>query len=475
LKAILFSDNAVAGEAAGLAMGLTLLDTTANATALEEMLQYAHETQHEKIIRGLAMGIALLMYGQEEKADVLIEQLKNDKDPILRYGGIYTVALAYAGTGDNKIIRHLLHVAVSDTSDDVRRAAVIALGFILFRNPSQVPRVVQLLSESFNPYVRQGATLAVGIACAATGMKEAIAILEPLTKDTVDYVRQGAFMALALVCMNQTDALCPQTIEAKKLFEKIISTKHEASMSKFGAIIAQGIIDAGGRNATIELQTHSGHSNMTAIVGLALFTQQWFWYPSTLFLSLAFTPTALIGVNKDLKVPKFEIISNAKPSLFAYPEMLKEETNAAPIKVTTAVLSTTAKAKARAKQKAKDGGDVDMKSDEMLSPTSVNSLASPMAIDEESIALPAPIKVEEPNFETLGNLSRLLPQQLKYIALKKGSRYVPITQKLKTGVTLLLDTKPGQPEELIDIKVPTVDSKDEETEPSPPEPFEYVE
>jgi len=155
--------------------------------------------------------------------------------------------------------------------------------------------------------------------------------------------------------------------------------------------------------------------------------------------------------------------------------MLKEETNAAPIKVTTAVLSTTAKAKARAKQKAKDGGDVDMKSDEMLSPTSVNSLASPMAIDEESIALPAPIKVEEPNFETLGNLSRLLPQQLKYIALKKGSRYVPITQKLKTGVTLLLDTKPGQPEELIDIKVPTVDSKDEETEPSPPEPFEYVE
>ena len=73
-------------------------------------------------------------------------------------------------------------------------------------------------------------------------------------------------------------------------------------MSKFGAIVAQGIIDAGGRNAAISLQTSSGHSNMTAIVGLALFAQHWFWYPSTLFLSLALSPTAMIGLNKDLKV-----------------------------------------------------------------------------------------------------------------------------------------------------------------------------
>jgi 26S proteasome regulatory subunit N2 len=94
----------------------------------------------------------------------------------LRYGGIYTVALAYAGTGDNKAIRRLLHVAVSDVNDDVRRAAVTALGFILFRNPSQVPRVVQLLSESYNPNVRYGATLALGISCAGTGLEASLTI-----------------------------------------------------------------------------------------------------------------------------------------------------------------------------------------------------------------------------------------------------------------------------------------------------------
>lgn len=84
---------------------------------------------------------------------------------------MYTIALAYAGTADNQAVRKLLHVAVSDTSDDVRRAAVTSLAFLLFKNPSQVPRLVQLLSESYNPHVRCGATLALGIACAGTGLQ----------------------------------------------------------------------------------------------------------------------------------------------------------------------------------------------------------------------------------------------------------------------------------------------------------------
>lgn len=59
-------------------MGLVMLGT-ASGEAIEEMLQYAHETQHEKIIRGLAIGISLIMYGKEEQADALIEQLLDDK------------------------------------------------------------------------------------------------------------------------------------------------------------------------------------------------------------------------------------------------------------------------------------------------------------------------------------------------------------------------------------------------------------
>ncbi len=65
---------------------------------------------------------------------------------------MYTVAMAYCGTGNNAAVRKLLHVAVSfqtkrtiffcknnfffqvsDVNDDVRRSAVESLGFLMFR------------------------------------------------------------------------------------------------------------------------------------------------------------------------------------------------------------------------------------------------------------------------------------------------------------------------------------------------------
>ncbi len=51
----------------------------------------------------------------------------------MRRCAMYSIAMAYCGSGNNEAIRKLLHVAVSDVNDDVRRAAVEALGFILFR------------------------------------------------------------------------------------------------------------------------------------------------------------------------------------------------------------------------------------------------------------------------------------------------------------------------------------------------------
>src|SRR5690606_25840246 len=134
IKSVLWSDSAIVGEATGLAMGLVMLGS-GNASCLAEMIQYAHETQHEKIVRGLAMGIALINFGRQSAADELIRHLLEDADPLLRYGGVFTIALAYCGTASNDAVRQLLHVAVSDVNDDVRRAAVLSLGFILFRKP----------------------------------------------------------------------------------------------------------------------------------------------------------------------------------------------------------------------------------------------------------------------------------------------------------------------------------------------------
>jgi len=211
--------------------------------------------------------------------------------------------------------------------------------------------LVSLLSESYNPHVRYGSALALGIACAGTGSKEAIALLEPLSHDTVAFVRQGAFIALAMVLIQTSEQAEPQVKVIRQLFIDTVGDKHQATMAKFGAILALGIIDAGGRNQTIALSSKSGHLNLTAIVGLTVFTQYWYWYPFLNYISLAFTPTAIIGINKNLEMPSFKIKSNAKPSQFAYPAEIKVTKEKVLAALPTAQLSITKKQERRAEKK----------------------------------------------------------------------------------------------------------------------------
>ncbi|KAK7702905.1 proteasome regulatory particle base subunit [Botryosphaeria dothidea] len=477
LKTVLYTDSAINGEAVGLAMGLVMLGT-GNIKALEDMIQYAHDTQHEKIVRGLAMGMALIMYGRQEAADELINGLLEDPDPTLRYGGIMTIALAYCGTSSNKAVRKLLHVAVSDVSDDVRRVAVMSLGFVLFRKPGAVPRMVELLAESYNPHVRYGATMALGIACAGTGLDEAIDLLEPMMKDSTDFVRQGALISLAMIMVQQNETMNPKVATIRKTLQKVVSDRHEDAMAKFGCALALGIIDAGGRNCTIGLQTQTGNLNMTAIVGMAVFTQYWYWFPLTHFLSLSFTPTAIIGVDQDLEVPSFKFYSATKPSMFDYPPEAEVKTEEAPEKIKTAVLSTTAQAKRRKmvkeRQQRRESMDVD--------PTPTTPKASN---DEDKMETDEDVKKDEkkdgekegtPSAEgtkkkaekekvgyDLENMSRVLPAQLKYISFP-GDRYVPV-KKPTGGVILVTDTKPSEAKELLELKV-----KKSATTPAPGAP-----
>ncbi|KAJ3937705.1 MAG: D-isomer specific 2-hydroxyacid dehydrogenase [Lentinula lateritia] len=471
LKNILFMDSAVAGEASGYAMGLIMLGTAAEEP-VREMLSYARETQHEKIIRGLAIGIAFVFYGRQEEANQTVKELLAETDPILRYGGVYTLALAYAGTSNNDAVRQLLHIAVSDVSDDVRRAAVTSLAFLLFKNPSQVPRIVQLLSESYNPHVRCGATLALGIACAGTGMQDAIEILEPMTKDSVDFVRQGAFIALGMILLEQSEASSPSLASTRSLYSRIVADKHEDPMAKLGAALGQGLIDAGGRNVTINLQSRAGSRNTNAIVGMVLFCQFWYWYPLAHCACLAFEPTGIIGLDGDLKVPKFEFTSNAKPSLFAYPPATAPPKKETVIKVATAVLSTTAKVKAREKKKAAAEGDA-METDEKPDVKTEGDGDIEMKTEGSSKAGTSKSAKKEPSSETLPNLSRVTPAQLAYISFPADGKYQPVravtakpvsTRGGKTtkqveekaagggGILILVDRRPQETAEFIQFE-----------------------
>ena len=228
-----------------------------------------------------------------------------------------------------------------------------------------------------------------------------------MTNDPVNYVRQGALIASALIVIQQTEITCPKVNQFRQLYSRVINDKHDDVMAKFGAILAQGILDAGGHNVTISLQSRTGHIHMPSLVGILVFTQFWFWFPLSHFLSLAYTPTCDIGLNKDLKMPKVQYKPNCKPSAFAYHAPLEVPEEKEKEKVSTAVLSITAKAKKKDKEKEK-------KEEEK------------MEVDEAEKKEEKEKKKEpEPNFQLLDNPARVMPAQLKVLSMLETCRYQP--------------------------------------------------
>ena len=444
LRTVLYFDSAIAGEAAAYGIGLLLLghgdETLLSQNAISELYSYAHETCHEKIIRAVALAISLIVCGKEKAAETTIEMLLRDRDAIIRYGGMHAIGLAYAGTANNQAVKRLLHVAVSDVSDDVRRAAVTCLGFVLFRNPKRILALVGLLLESFNPHVRYGACMAIGLSHPASGDVDAIALLQPLQTDAIDFVRQGALMATALVVMQQSSAQVHMLGSFRNKITELVKDKYPSTLTKVGAIIAAGIMDAGGRNCAVALQSSSGFLKHSACAGMALWVQSWYWYPMFHFFSLALTPTVLIGLNSNFDMPTdFSVICSGSPDLFAYPPLTTEKQETKKERVATAILSTTLKHKVR--EKAKDKHKASSSASDPDA-TSISLSNADLTSPQEPLDACAQVTVGS-SFR-LSNPSRLTQIQMKSCKFDLEQRFVPVATTIKThGIIMLADREPS--------------------------------
>ena len=170
---------------------------------------------------------------------------------------------------------------------------------------------------------------------------------------------------------------------------------------------------------------------MHAAVGLAIWAQYWFWFPMMHFMKLALQPTALIGLNKDLKMPKsFGVKCDAKPSFFAYAKHLEEKKEEKKELVVTAILSTTAKAKARQEKRDAKNGTGEGTSDAME--VEESKMVEEKKTEEEEEVVPEVKKVvPEPTFFLLDNPARVTTSQEPFLSLEPGQRYVPIVARVR--------------------------------------------
>ena len=460
----IYTDDAIIGEAAGYAVGLIMAGSK-DPGAIDDLIKYVHDTQHEKIIRAIAIALALIVYNAGEAADTLIEELSKEKDPILRYGAMYCIGMAYCGTGNTTMLQKLIKFSVSDVSDDVRRAALINIGFLEIKTPDILfknLKVLGLLSESYNSHVRFGASMAIGIACAGSGKVNPYKVIEPLFTDPSYLVRQSALISSGLI-FSQTTLKQEEGIkEFTENLSKILEDKDEHLLIKFGAMISKGLMNLGGKNCVINLVSNTGENKMKSIIGMCLFTQYYYWFPMVHMLNLSVSPTFLFNLDDKLKIPiNYKMMSKAKPSIYGYPKEEEKDKKKKEIKAEVAVLSTHTRNKAKSKKTGtlsmvdiKSSGIAGKNSSIDLKPSPSGKIPSTDKEEkneenkgekkeenkEEEIKIDTS-KVE-PEEEELTNPIRILPLQRKVIYQLNNSDFEPITHGRYSGFLMLKKKRP---------------------------------
>ena len=452
----IYTDDAIIGEAAGIAVGLIMVGSK-DEGAIDDLMKYVHDTQHEKIIRAIAIALALIVYNAGEAADTLIEQLSSEKDPILRYGAMYCIGMAYCGSGNTAMLKKLIKFSVSDVSDAVRRAALINIGFLEIRTPDilfENLKVLGLLSESYNSHVRYGATMAIGISCAGSGKVKPYKVIEPLFTDPNYLVRQAALIASGLI-FSQTTLKQEEGIkEFTENLQNILDDKNEHLLIKFGAYISKGLMYLGGKNCVINLVSNTGENKMRSIIGMCLFTQYYYWFPMIHMLNLSVCPTFLYNLDDKLKLPKnYKMLSKAKPSIFGYPKEEEKDTKKKEVKAEAAVLSTHTRNKAKAKKTGtmsmldiKPGSNIKSSQLELNPAPSGKIPENEEKKDEKEKEKEEEIKIDtsnvEPDEEELENPIRILPLQRKVIKELDNNDFEPIIHGRYSGFVMLKRKRP---------------------------------
>ncbi|PIC41822.1 hypothetical protein B9Z55_009110 [Caenorhabditis nigoni] len=489
IREVLQRDEAVSGESAGIAMGLIMAGNL-NQEVFNELKQYTVDTQHDKTQRGIRTGLACASFGLQGDAEPYItEAIGAKSNPMLRSTGICMLSMAYAGTGSPDVVRRLLEKVATDPNLDVKRYATIGIGFVLSKDPNTCLSYVSMLTEHFNGHVRYGAAMALGIACAGTGNMEAIGLVEPMISDKEGFVRKGALLSLSLIMCQQTDYTCPKVNGFRKQLLKKIGEKNEDSLVKFGAIIAQGLLDIGGQNAAVSMHNSDGQPDMGSMVGMMCFLHGWFWHSMHFFIALAAKPSCLVMVNENLKIPVLDYVCHANSQKFAYPPRAESKKDKDIKKVETVVLSITGKknalkkaAAAEEKKRREAAAAAALHAAAQSSSSASGGAAAGAAGEDEKMEVDQqgkPKKEKAPEKDTkpihrLCNPARVIPAQRNLITISDLRSYSPMKPLYKGGIIVSDRVDKDREEKLVSEVVAQVSlpASSSNAELKPPQPFE---
>lgn len=443
------SDQPLSGMAAGIAIGLVLVEGEPEDSQIliaSQLRPLVQETKHDKIAFGVSLGIALSLYGTRTEGLNVALSLLGDHNAYCRMAGALGLGLAFCGYSSHTVtIQRLLSVISGDVSDFVQRAAVYALGFVFVNSPNEMLPFARLLLASHSAHVRYSTALISGIICAGSGSHELLSLMMPLLDETEDFVVQGASIGCACLLMQCNEELVPEMPKFRAKLMRILEAKNTMNLSKDhsllgrqGAMLAAGLLDAGGRNCTLSLVSPLGTLRRDCILSVAIAINFWEWFGLFNVMAKALTPTAVLGIDLDHQLRRSFIVDcNCAPIRFDY------------------VQPTELKSKKERERKF----------DIHFSFLKRSSESKPNSSDAESVAKKAEEEEKKKaearkiaSFEVL-NATRVTPLQQQYITVNPRNKWLPVTMlqdisaraRVPTGVLVLKDMNPNMSDEVLNL------------------------
>lgn len=240
---------------AALSLGLIFVGS-ANSDVTEAIIQTFLDEDRTKQLkdkwtRFMALGLALLFFGQQEEVDVILETLKAIDHPMSKPTSVLAEVCAWAGTGAVLKLQQLLHICndhIEEDSDEkkgdelLQAYAVIGLSLVAMGEEvgqEMVLRQFGHLMHYGEANIRKAVPLAMGLISPSNPQMKVYDTLSRYSHDNDNDVAINAIFAMGLLGAGTNNARLAQ------LLRQLASYYHRDPNALFMVRIAQGLLHMG--------------------------------------------------------------------------------------------------------------------------------------------------------------------------------------------------------------------------------------
>ncbi|KAF2031531.1 26S proteasome non-ATPase-like protein regulatory subunit 2 [Setomelanomma holmii] len=271
----------------------------------------------DKWTRFMALGLALLFFGQQEEVDVIVETLKALDHPAAKSASVLTEVCAWAGTGAVLKIQQLLHICnehIEDESEEkkgdelLQSYAVIGLSLVAMGEDVGQDMILRTLGHLMHygeANIRKAVPLALGLISPSNPQMKVYDTLSRYSHDNDNDVAINAIFAMGLCGAGTNNARLAQ------LLRQLASYYHRDANALFMVRIAQGLLHMGKGTLTAS-PFHTDRQVLSRVAAAGLLTvlvslidaksfivgdSHYLLY----FLATAMAPRFLITLDEELK------------------------------------------------------------------------------------------------------------------------------------------------------------------------------